>query len=430
MRLGAEKEEKPDEREKGNTMDSALISQYAELVVRVGANVQKGQTVLITCPVDCAAFLRLLVEQSYRAGAGDVIVSWNDDFCVRQKYLYAKDGVFDAVYPWDKLMRNGLAEQDLAAICVSAEDPENLRGVSPDRLRRAGIASSRDLAPYYAKMMSNGFAWCVVCVPTAAWAKTVFPDAPQAQAMDKLWAAILSAVRVTPGGDAAKEWLAHCEALDAVADKLNALHLESLHYSNALGTDLTVRMPEDHLWLSGADTAKSGVRFVANMPTEEVFSAPLRTGVNGTICASMPLVLNGSLVTGIRMTLRDGRIEQAHADQGEDVLLAELDVHEDARYLGEIALVPCDSPIAQGGLLFYNTLFDENASCHFAFGEAYSACIRGGDDMTPEELVAHGINASRSTHVDFMVGTPDLSITGTTRDGRHVQIFKDGRFSI
>ena len=411
-------------------MNENMLMQYARLVAGVGIQVQKGQTVLVRCPVDCAAFGRMLNQACFELGAKDVVMDWRDDFCTRERYLHAQDSVFDSVYPWNVLMNNELGQAGAGFISVSASDPENLRGVSADRLRRWTEATGRDQGEFYRAMMSNAFPWCVVSVPVLSWAKKVFPNDADDDAMEKLWNAIFAAVRVKEGGDAVQAWRDHCAHLDEYAAKLNALKLAKVRCKNALGTDVTVGMPKEHVWLAGADTAKSGVRFVANMPTEEVFSAPQRDAVDGVLCASKPLALNGNLIEGIRLTLEHGRIVGVHADKGEEVLRQAIETDEGTHYLGEIALVPVDSPIAQSGLLYYNTLFDENAACHFAFGQAYPACVPGGDDLSEEELLARGINAVSKEHVDFMVGTEDLSIIGTTSDGREVVIFKDGRFAL
>ena len=240
----------------------------------------------------------------------------------------------------------------------------------------------------------------------------------------------VTGARVTEGGDAVEAWRAHCAYLEEMAGRLNALQLRQVRYKNALGTDVVVGLPDEHVWMAGADTAKSGVRFVANMPTEEIFSAPKRDAVDGVLAASKPLALNGNVIEGIRLTLEHGRIVGIHADTNEEVLRQAIETDEGAHYLGEIALVPVDSPIAQSGLLFYNTLFDENAACHFAFGQAYPACVPGGDDLPEEELVRRGINVVSTMHVDFMVGTEDLSIIGTTKDGREVTVFENGRFAL
>ena len=410
-------------------MNAKMLWQYARLVVEVGINVQKGQPIMINCPVDRADFARMLVTAAYDAGAKEVHLNWRDDYCARQRGLKADDSVFDSVHPWEVMKRMELAKEGVGCISVAASDPENMRGVDPDRLRRANMAAGRDLKDFMRIQMSNGIPWCVVSVPIASWAKKVFPELSEDEAMERLWEEIFKAVRITEDGDAVAEWRAHCDRIEGFAARMTEYDFAELHYKNSIGTDLTVRMPENHMWLAGGDYCK-GVKFVANMPTEEVFSAPLRTGVEGTLVAAKPLVLNGNVIDGIRFTFREGRIVEIHADKGEETLRAEVELDEGSHYLGEIALVPYDSPISNSGILFYNTLFDENAACHFAFGEAYPACIKGGDDKEVEELKAAGINVESNTHVDFMVGTRDLEIVGTTRDGRKIKVFENGNFAI
>lgn len=410
-------------------MNAKMLWQYARLVVEVGINVQKGQPIMINCPVDRADFARMLVTAAYDAGAKEVHLNWRDDYCARQRGLKADDSVFDSVHPWEVMKRMELAKEGVGIISVAASDPENMRGVDPDRLRRANMAAGRDLKDFMRIQMSNGIPWCVVSVPIASWAKKVFPELSEDEAMERLWEEIFKAVRITEDGDAVAEWRAHCDRIEGFAKRMTEYDFAELHYKNSIGTDLTVKMPENHMWLAGGDYCK-GVKFVANMPTEEVFSAPLRTGVEGTLVAAKPLVLNGNVIDGIRFTFREGRIVEIHADRGEETLRAEVELDEGSHYLGEIALVPYDSPISNSGILFYNTLFDENAACHFAFGEAYPACIKGGDDKEVEELKAAGINVESNTHVDFMVGTRDLEIVGTTRDGRKIKVFENGNFAI
>ena len=234
--------------------------------------------------------------------------------------------------------------------------------------------------------MSNGFPWCIASVPIPSWAAAVFPDLPEEQAMAQLWEAIFRSVRIRGDGSAVAAWRAHLAMLGRRKETLNALRFRSLHYTNSLGTDLTIQLPEDHLWAAGNSVMQNGVEFVANMPTEEIFTAPLKTGINGIVYASMPLVEGGNIIDGFHFVIRDGRIVEAHARRGEEFLQAAIRADEGASYLGEVALVPYDSPISNQKLLFFNTLFDENASCHLAFGEAYPECIRGGERMTKEEL--------------------------------------------
>ncbi len=409
-------------------MNQSMLWQYAKLVVNVGVNVQKGQPVFINCPIESAEFARLLTKAAYENGAKEVIINWNDDFCTRQDWLYAADETFDTVRPWVADRMNTLAKEGAAYIAVAASNPENLKGVDPDRLRRASIARNAAMETFYKLEMSNGFPWCVVSVPIPSWATKVFPGIPEEEAMEKLWEAIFKMVRIEEDGDAVAAWKEHSAKLRSRCEVLNAMDLAEVHYQNSLGTDLTVKLPENCCWLGGSEYCKAGVEFVANMPTEEVFSAPFRTGVDGVLYASRPLVLKGNVIEGIRFEFKDGKIVDAKAASGEDVLVSTLDTDENSRYLGEIALVPYKSPISESGITFFNTLFDENASCHFAFGEAYPESIKGGTEMTEEELISRGINAKAENHVDFMVGTPDLSITGKTRKGEEVVIFENGNF--
>ncbi|MBQ7599171.1 MAG: aminopeptidase [Clostridia bacterium] len=409
----------------------STIKEYAKLLVNVGINIQKGQKLVINCPVDCAYFARMLTTEAYASGAKDVLVNWRDDYVSREHWLKADDSVFDELYPWDVQKRYDLVNEGAGFISVAASDPENLKGVDPDRLVRAdrAFASNETARRSRDMMMANFSPWCVASVPVLSWARKVFPGTDDDTAMEKLWDEILSASRVKDGGDAVAEWRTHCFNIESKARKMTELKIRRLRYKNSLGTDLEVEMPEDHVWIAGGDTSKAGIRFVANIPTEEVFSAPKKDGVNGVICASKPLVVNGNLVDGIRFRLEKGRIVEIHADRGEDILRKAVDTDDASHYLGEIALVPYDSPISNSGILFYNTLFDENAACHFAFGNAYPACIKGGDDLPKEYLEEKGLNLSSTMHEDFMVGTADLSITAETRDGKTVEIFRNGNFA-
>jgi len=347
----------------------------------------------------------------------------------REKYLRAEDDVFDSVPLWRQHFYNDHAEAGAAYLSISASDPENLKGVDSSRLIRTQQAQGKALEVFNRLQMSNGFPWCIASIPIPSWAKRVFPDCSEEEAMDKLWNAIFETMRIEDGGDAAEKWKAHLDTLARRKEKLNELHFESLHYVNSLGTDLTIRLPEDHIWAAGNGTAATGQDFVANMPTEEIFTAPLKNGIDGVVVSAMPLVHNGNVIDKFSFTVKEGEIVECRAEVGEDVLKAAIAVDEGARYFGEVALVPYDSPISNQKLLYFNTLFDENASCHLAFGEAYPECIEGGNEMSKEELKAHGLNDS-FTHVDFMIGTADLSIIGKTADGREIPVFIDGNFAL
>ena len=403
------------------------LQEYARLLVRVGLNIQQGQTLVISSPVECAYFARLCAAEAYAAGCKEVVMNWHDDALGRMKYLYADDTVFDDVPLWRRHFFNDYAQEGAAYLAISASDPENLKGVDGSRIIRAQQASGKALKEFDRLQMCGGFPWCIASIPIPSWAKTVFPGDGEERAMERLWDAIFRAVRISGDGKAVEKWQAHLKTLHARMEKLNALKFKSLHYTNALGTDLTVELPEGHIWEAGNDVTLSGQEYIANIPTEELFTSPLKTGVNGVVYASLPLVHDGNIIDGFHFVVKDGKIVEARARQGEETLKAAISVDEGAGYFGEVALVPYDSPISNQKILFYNTLFDENAACHIAFGEAYP-CLEGGQQMTKDELKARGLNDS-ITHVDFMVGTPDLRIVGTTHDGREIPVFENGNFA-
>lgn len=408
-------------------MESKL-REYAALLIKVGLNVQEGQTLVISSPVECAPFARMCASAAYDVGCREVVMNWHDDVMAREKYLRADAAIFDEVPQWRRHFFNDYANTGAAYLAISAEDPENFKGVDPDRLVRAQRASGKALKDFYRLQMSSGFPWCIASIPIPSWAARVFPDASAEEAMAKLWDAIFHTMRISGDGQSAQRWQEHIGRLAERKEKMNALRFKTLHYTNSLGTDLTVELPEGHIWESGDDVTQAGQTFVANMPTEELFTAPLREGINGVVYAAMPLVNDGNIIDGFHFVVKNGKIVEAHAEKGEEFLKAAISIDEGASYFGEVALVPYDSPISNMQLLFYNTLFDENAACHMAFGEAYP-CIEGGRDMDKEQLKEKGLNDS-DTHVDFMIGTKDLKIIGTTWDGREIPVFLDGNFAI
>ena len=404
------------------------LQKYARLLIEVGLNIQKGQNLMISAPIECAEFARMCASAAYDVGCREVIMNWKDDLSDRLKYLKAADDVFDTYPEWRKEMLTEHAKGGVALLSIYATDPENRAGVDHDRLVRSERSAGLALEEYRQLQMSNTVPWCVASVPIPSWAAKVFPDAEPDDAIDLLWDAIFNAVRVTDDTDAVEEWRNHIDQLTIRKDRLNELNLKSLNYKNSLGTDLVVELPEGHIWAAGSESTKSGQVFVANIPTEEIFTAPKRDGVNGVIVSSMPFVKDGNIIENFKMTLKDGKIVDVQADKGVEVLRNAIAVDEGASYLGEVALVPYDSPISNTKILFYNTLFDENASCHFAFGQAYPSSIKGGENMSKGELDRRGINDS-ITHEDFMVGTEDLSIIGITQDGKQIPIFVDGNFA-
>lgn len=404
------------------------LQEYARLLVRIGLNVQKKQTVVISAPVECAYFVRMCAKEAYEAGCREVVMNWSDDALARMKYLQGDNEIFDEAPLWKRHFFNDYAYEGAAYLAIDATDPENLKGVDPTRVKRAQIAGGNAASEFRRLEMSDGFPWCVASIPIPSWAKVVFPHDSEDAAMEKLWSGIFASVRISGDGKCVDKWQDHLDTLAKRKNKLNELNFKSLHYTNSLGTDLVVELPEGHLWVAGDDTTPRGQRFIANMPTEEIFSAPLRTGINGVVYSALPLVLSGNIIDHFRLRIKDGKIVEIHAEKGEETLKNATTVDEGASYFGEVSLVPYDSPISNQKILFYNTLFDENAACHLAFGAAYP-CLKGGEKMTPAELKEHGLNDSM-THVDFMVGTKDLSIIGTTHDGKQIPVFVDGNFAV
>ena len=407
-------------------MDVSKLKEYADLLVKVGLNVQKGQTVNIFAPVDCAILARACAQSCYDAGAREVTVMWKDDQINRMKFLYAEDAVFDEMPVWLKSFYDSALEKKCPHLAIVGDDPEALKGVDPARIQRMRQVTGKSIENYHKAQTNNEFQWLVAACPTVPWANMVFPGCEDAT--DKLWDALFAAVRVTGDGNAVHRWKEFIARQKILVEKLNQFAFTSLHYTNSLGTDLTVGLPEGHFWSGASEMSGIGVEFTANIPTEEIFTLPHRDKVNGKVYASKPLSLNGNLVDGFCMELKDGKIIDLHAEVGEEYLRKSITLDEGSSYFGEVALVPYDSPINNTGLLFYETLFDENAACHFAFGSAYP-CVYGAEKLNSEEQKAVGINQSIN-HVDFMIGTSDLKIIGTTADGHKITVFEQGNFAI
>jgi len=404
-----------------------LLNKYAELVVKTGVNIQSEQLLVINAPIECADFARRVAKAGFAAGCRDVKINWSDEQFAKIRYLGAANEVFDEFPKWRYDMFMDFKAKGAAVVSIHASDPSIFKDVDKDKLRRAQLSAGQALLEYRRAMMNNELRWCVVSVPTPAWASKVFTQVGTEEAVEKLWQAIFQAVRIETNNDPVKEWEKHIAFMKKATDFLNKEKLVSLHYTNSLGTDLTVKLPKGHIWAGGAEVAADQVVFVANMPTEEVYSLPDRKGVDGVVYASKPLIYQGNVIDGIRLEFKAGKVEKYSATKGEEVLKQLLETDEGAKYLGEVALVPFDSPISNSGILFYNTLFDENAACHLAFGKAYPTCIEGGEKMDSVELLQHGVNDSL-VHEDFMIGTADLEVVGTREDGSKVQIFHKGNF--
>jgi aminopeptidase len=396
--------------------------------VEVGMNLQPGQIARISAPVECAPLARLCVAAALDCGAQDVVMEWTDDFVTRQRYLKADEAVFSQFPAYLKAKFDWLLENGCPVLSIIGSDPELLKGVDNRRILAWQRASAEPTKPWHDALDANKYQWSIGAHPTKAWAEKVFPDKKGEAAVDALWEAIFAVCRITGDGKGVERWKDHVAATARRAKQLNDYNFQSLHYTNCLGTDLTIVLPENHVWVGGSEKTPAGAEFVANMPTEEIFTAPRWDGVNGRVYAALPLALDGNLVKDFYLDFRDGKIVDVHASEGEDVLRSSIAMDEGSSYLGEVALVPYDSPIRSTGILFYNTLFDENASCHLAFGSAYPSCVRGGEKLDEAGQKALGLNQSMN-HVDFMVGTADLSIVGVTHDGREIPVFQNGNFA-
>lgn len=405
------------------------LSKYAKLAVQTGANLQKGQPLLINANTDTREFVRLLVEEAYKAGASTVDIRWTDEIVKHTKYTYETIEQVSDIPEFLVEQFQHYVDKGYALIGVHADTPGLLADVDPLKLQAASIASAKKLKFWREHAMGNRTQWCVISIPTVDWSEKVFTDKKGEAAVEAMWEAILSAVRVNEDNDPVEAWAKHNAILHHNNETLNKLNFKSLHFTSELGTDLVVKLVKDHVWAGGNEVSTKGVRFNPNMPTEESFSMPFKTGVNGVVYASKPLNYNGVFVKDFWLKFVDGKVVEYDALEGKETLKSLIEYDEGSCYLGEVALVNYESPISQSGILFLNTLFDENASCHLALGRAYPMNVKGGTSMSQDELDALGSNNSME-HEDFMFGTKHMNIVGRQHDGTEVQVFKDGNFVI
>jgi aminopeptidase len=397
---------------------------YARLIIATGIQIRPGQRLLIQGPVEGAPLVRLMVEEAYRAGARFVDVLWGDDATALARFEHAPRDSFEEIAVWRAEALKATAKGKDAVISVHATDPDLLSEQDPDLVATSRRVMQEYLADYSQMVASNHLNWCVVALPVEGWARKVFPDAGPA-ATEKLWDAIFAACRVDRP-DPIAAWEEHLEVLRARREHLIAKQYTELRY-RAPGTDLRVGMPRNHIWLGGQVTTKDGHPFVPNLPTEEVFSLPHRDRTEGTVRATKPLAYSGSIIEDFTLTFEKGSVVNAEARRGQPTLDKLLDTDPGARRLGEVALVPHSSPISASGLLFYNTLFDENASCHLAIGRGYQTCLAGGPDMDKETFAEHGGNVSL-IHNDFMIGSEKMDIDGVTAAGAVEPLMRGGEW--
>jgi len=406
-----------------------ILKKFATLAVQVGANVQKNQYVVVNASTETVKFARLVVEAAYEAGAKKVDVNWSDDYVNKSGYVHMDLDTLSDVPKWFIDRYKHFIENDGCVISISSPIPGLNAGVDPKKLQTRGIATSKALQFFQNHMMGNRAQWTIVAAPNEVWAQRVFPECEGDEAVEKLWDAILQASRVTEDNDPIAEWKEHNRLLLAHNKVLNDFQFDTLHFKNSVGTDLTIKLVDNHIWAGGGEDSTSGIYFNPNIPTEENFTMPYKFGVNGKVVATKPLNYQGNLVENFWLEFKDGKVCNYGAEKQEAALKSLVEFDDGSSYLGEVALISYDSPINNSGILFYNTLFDENASCHLALGRAYPMNVKGGTDMTAEELAAVGSNQSMA-HVDFMFGSVDMDIVGTTKDGTKVQIFKNGDFVI
>lgn len=398
------------------------LEKYAELIVKTGVNVQKGQPVILYISVDQAKLARLIVAKAYETGAGRVFVKWRDDFINRKFIENASDEFLNDMPDWEKDEGKWIADEKAARISVISSDPNALSGVDPKRVAAWNKTCDDALEPVMDATINHKLAWTVVGAASPAWAKQVFPELDEKAATERLWKKIFDTARVTE--DPVKEWERHAEKLHEKAAWLNEEQFKELHYTSPV-TDLTIGLPKNHYWAGGSKENSLGIKFMANMPTEEVFTAPDCRRIDGYVTSTKPLSYAGNILEDMKFTFKDGKVVEATAKKGQEVLEHLLETDAGAKSLGEVSLVPDPSPISQSGIIFFNTLFDENASDHLALGASYPFNVAGGTKMSDEELLDHGMNVSQ-THVDFMVGSADMNIDGIKKDGTIVPVFRNG----
>lgn len=406
-------------------MKKTVLRNYAKLIARTGINVQKGQDVIVYAELDQPEFVQMVVEECYRAKARSVKVEWDYQPLQKLHYRYRTLTTLSRVEEWEKARLQHYVDTLPCRIYLASEDPDGLKGINQEKMAKSSRKRFPIIKPYR-DQMENKYQWCIAAVPGAAWAKKVFPGLPKGKAIEKLWEAILSTSRVTD--DPVKAWKDHNKDLHDRCAYLNALCIEELEYHSSNGTDLRVGMIPQAEFKGGGDTSLQGIFFNPNIPTEECFISPMRGKAEGIVYATKPLSYQGQLIENFSVRFENGKAVEVHAEKNEDLLKKMISMDEGAAYLGECALVPYDSPISNSGILFYETLFDENAACHLALGMGFADSIKDFEKYSLDECREMGINDSM-IHEDFMIGCEDLSIDAHTRDGRTVPIFRNGNWA-
>ena len=408
-------------------MKKTVLREYAKLIAKAGANVQKGQEVFITAELDQPEFVQMVVEEAYKAKAKKVTVEWNYQPLQKLHVRHQSVKTLGEVPEWQKARLQHYVDVIPCRIHLMSEDPDGLKGINMAKLAKSRQLRYPIVKPY-SDQMENKDQWCIAAVPGAAWAKKVFPNDRTSVAVKKLWDAILQTVHVSKDNDPVEAWKAHNASLKARYEKLNACHFESLHYFSENGTDFTCGLIPDAQWMGGGETLLDGTFFNPNMPTEEIFTSPMKGKAEGTVVSTMPLSYQGNLIENFSITFKGGRAVSCKAEKNQELLEHMIAMDEGAAQIGELALIPNDSPISNLGILFYNTLFDENASCHIALGLGFPNVIKDYDKYTLDEIHDKGVNDS-VIHVDFMVGDATMNIDGITPDGEVIPVFRNGNWT-
>lgn len=409
-------------------MNKTMLRKYAKLTVQGGVNLQKSQGCIISAGVDQHEFALLVQEEAYRAGAKWVRMDWNCQASAKLKYRHEGLNILSKVPAWEEEREKYTVETLPALIHIMSDDPDGLKGLNVEKLQKVNIARSKVLKKYRDATEDKN-QWTIVAVPSAKWAKKVFPGLRTSAAIAKLWDAIFECVRISKANDPVQEWNKHNKLLQDKCDKLNAMNFDYLHYKSGNGTDFKCWLIPNSKWKGGGDTLINGVFYNPNMPTEEVFVSPMKGKAEGTVVSTKPLSYQGMIIDNFSISFKDGKAVSWKAEKGQEMLTRMIGMDEGAAMLGELALIPNNSPISNSGILYYETLFDENASCHIALGMGFGSSLKGYENMTREEHHEKGINDS-IIHVDFMIGSADMNIVGYTRDGKAVQIFENGDWAI
>ena len=409
-------------------MNQETLKKYAHTLLKYGVNLQQDQTLVISVDVENKDFAVIVTEEAYELGAKEVVLNWRCSPIARQRLLHAKESVLEKPANWIPEFYKQYIDDKAAFLSLISANPKALEGIPTDRISLQSRNLNKVLSFYHTAIMNSSVTWCVASVPTVLWANLLGYEGTDEEKIDQLWATLLKLCRIE-GVEPKDTYRHHMAKLRHRCEALNKLDLKSLRYTCENGTDLLLELPEGHIWLGGEESSKDGTIFNANIPTEEVFSAPQYNGVNGVVHSTKPLIYHGNTISNFSFTFKEGKIVEYTAKEGYEVLKELVETDEGSHYLGEVALVDHFSPISQSNQIFYETLFDENASCHLAIGASYPTCLKNSDGLSEEELKERGLNHSL-THVDFMIGHERMNIKGYTRDGQAVDIMIDGRLQV